>query len=360
MQHGTDAERAPLEHQRAWLAANPNAQIAEPGTEKVQLLRNHHLAMRDERRAPPKEGEVAMHPSGDGQYIKLSHKVFWGWARKLDGPDPSVTLNNPPDTPLFAWISPSTPKRKAAPTLSAGSPASRTFQGGGSTSGTPNLLPAQDVIRAPVTNPPKASPSSEASVPLRRPRARTSSPFTRMFCLMSQARQDAEAPNHADVGGLKTGSSTASSIAASIEHIFMGNARRTLAGPRRTITPINLARLGRLNLGADSTPGTPDSTNSWISNSVPPREAAANAMAFFLRHCQILAKDFHTRWLIQDQNITLWSYFLRSLEADLTQLGFKAGPARLICDDCSGAASNPPTDNSDEAPGSNMVDGDAP
>ncbi|WAR61425.1 hypothetical protein PtB15_12B110 [Puccinia triticina] len=223
MQHGTDAERALLEHQRARLAANPNAQIAKPGTEKVQLLRNHHLAMRDERRAPPKEGKVAMHPSGDGRYIKLSHKVLWGWARKLDGPDPSVTLDNPPDTPLFAWISPSTPKRKAAPTLSAGSPASRTFRGGGSTSGTPDLSPAQDVIRAPLTNPPEASPSSEASVPLRRPRARTSSPFTRMFCLMSQARQDAEAPNHADVGGLETGSSTASSIAASIEHIRGGN-----------------------------------------------------------------------------------------------------------------------------------------
>ncbi|WAR58176.1 hypothetical protein PtB15_5B408 [Puccinia triticina] len=394
MQHGTDAERAPLEHQRARLAANPNAQIAKPGTEKVQLLRNHHLAMRDERRAPPKEGEVAMHPSGDGRYIKLSHKVLWGWARKLDGPNPSVTLDNPPDTPLFAWISPSTPKRKAAPTLSAGSPASRTFRGGGSTSGPPDLSPAQDVIRAPVTNPPEASPSSEASVPLRQPRACTSSPFTRMFRLMSQARRDAEAPNHADVGGLETGSSTASSIAALIEHIrggnhpaqapsspeivVMGNARCTLAGPRRTITPINLARLGRLNLGADSTPGTPDSTNSWISSSAPPpREAAANAMAFFLRHCQIPAKDFHTRWLIQDQNITLWSYFLRSLEANLTRLGFKAGPARLICDgarllqqvseeedradpDCSGAASNPPADNSDEAPGSNMVDADAP
>ncbi|WAR61424.1 hypothetical protein PtB15_12B109 [Puccinia triticina] len=100
-------------------------------------------------------------------------------------------------------------------------------------------------------------------------------------------------------------------------------------------------------------------------------------MAFFLRHCQIPAKDFHTRWLIQDQNITLWSYFLRSSEANLTRLGFKAGPARLICDGarllqqvskeedradpyCSGAASNPPADNSDEAPGSNMVDGDAP
>ncbi|WAR60134.1 hypothetical protein PtB15_9B71 [Puccinia triticina] len=356
MQHSTDAERAPLEHQRARLAANPNAQIAEPGTEKVQLLRNHHLAMRDERRAPPKEGEVAMHPSGDGQYIKLSHKY---------------------------------PEEESC----AGSPASRTFRGGGSTSGPPDLSPAQDVIRAPVTNPPEASPSSEASVPLRQPRARTSSPFTRMFYLMSQARRDAEAPNHADVGGLETGSSTASSIAASIEHIrggnhpaqapsspeivVMGNARRTLAGPRRTITPINLARLGRLNLGADSTPGTPDSTNSWISNSVPLREAAANAMAFFLRHCQIPAEDFHTRWLIQDQNITLWSYFLRSSEADLTRLGFKAGPARLICDgarllqqvseeedradpDCSGAASNPPADNSDEAPGFNMVNGDAP
>ncbi|WAQ89968.1 hypothetical protein PtA15_11A660 [Puccinia triticina] len=35
MQHSTDAERAPLEHQRAWLAANPNAQIAKPGTEKT-------------------------------------------------------------------------------------------------------------------------------------------------------------------------------------------------------------------------------------------------------------------------------------------------------------------------------------
>ncbi|OAV95843.1 hypothetical protein PTTG_09139 [Puccinia triticina 1-1 BBBD Race 1] len=393
MQHGTDAERAPLKHQRAWLAANPNAQIAKPGTEKVQLLRNHHLVMRNERRAPPKEGEVAMHPSGDGRYIKLSHKVLWGWARKLDGPNPSVTLDNPPDTPLFAWISASTPKRKAAPTLSTRSPASRTFRGGGSTSGPPDLSPSQDVICAPVTNPPEASPSSEASVPLRRPRARTSPPFTRMFCLMSQARQDAEAPNHADVGELETGSSTASSIAASIKHIHggnhpaqapsspeivvMGNAHCTLAGPRRTITPINLARLGRLNLGADSTPGTPDSTNSWISNSVPPREAAANAMAFFLRHCQIPAEDFHTRWLIQDQNITLWSYFLRSSEADLTQLGFKAGPAQLICDgarllqqvseeedwadpDCSGAASNPPADNSDKAPGSNMVDGDAP
>jgi hypothetical protein len=109
MLNGTQEERAPLEQSRAWLTANvscflvktnvlllnadcllpldqPNAELQDPTTPHAAGLRSHHLMKRLERGAPSSEGEFAMHPSGNGWFIRLGHKVLWAWAYKMDNP----------------------------------------------------------------------------------------------------------------------------------------------------------------------------------------------------------------------------------------------------------------------------------
>ncbi|PLW14039.1 hypothetical protein PCANC_17070 [Puccinia coronata f. sp. avenae] len=133
MLNGTQEERAPLEQTRARLTANPNAEVESPATPHAVNLRKHHLMKRLDRGAPSSKGEFAMHPSGDGCWIWLGHKALWAWAYNISCQDPNVTLNVPPESPLFEWQSASsfkTPsKRKVAPASDVTrSPASQIFQ----------------------------------------------------------------------------------------------------------------------------------------------------------------------------------------------------------------------------------------
>jgi hypothetical protein len=105
----------------------PNAKLKHPATPHAVNLCKHHLLKRLECGAPSSEGEFAMHPSGNGQFIRLCHKALWAWARKMDKPD--VIVDIPPKTPLFEWQvacpTRSTTKRKNAPASEvSGSPAS--------------------------------------------------------------------------------------------------------------------------------------------------------------------------------------------------------------------------------------------
>ncbi|POW10840.1 hypothetical protein PSTT_05753 [Puccinia striiformis] len=56
-------ERAPLEQTQAQLATNPNVVVTTPGRDHALALRDHHLGLRQERGAPAREGEFAMHLS---------------------------------------------------------------------------------------------------------------------------------------------------------------------------------------------------------------------------------------------------------------------------------------------------------
>ncbi|PLW48108.1 hypothetical protein PCASD_03616 [Puccinia coronata f. sp. avenae] len=132
MLNGTQEERAPLEQTQACLTANPNAKVENPATPHAVNLRKHHLMKRLDCGAPSSKGEFAMHPSGDGLWIWLGHKALWAWAYKMSCQDANVTLNVPPESPLFEWQSASSfkppSKLKFAPASDVtGSPASRIF-----------------------------------------------------------------------------------------------------------------------------------------------------------------------------------------------------------------------------------------
>ncbi|KAI7938123.1 hypothetical protein MJO28_015043, partial [Puccinia striiformis f. sp. tritici] len=224
LRNGNASERAPLEQTRNRLAANPNAVVAVAGRDHAVRLREHHLSLRQERGAPSREGEYAMHPSLDGRYIRLSHRVVWACACALEVAHEGVTLDIPPPTALFTWeggrltnhlrlgstIRPATPsqpvphshtgatlrpasmlppatnvcvaagsqlatgstaavqpKRKAAPVQLHGLPASRAFRGAGSGLGRQSTSGNSG---APVDSVRSESPSNKSSPQiLRRP-----------------------------------------------------------------------------------------------------------------------------------------------------------------------------------------------
>ncbi|PLW16543.1 hypothetical protein PCANC_15510 [Puccinia coronata f. sp. avenae] len=132
MLNGTQEERALLEQTPACLTANPNTKVENPATPHTVNLRKHHLMKLLDRGAPSSKGEFAMHPSGDRRWIQLGHKAVWAWAYKMSCQDPNVTLDVPPESPLFEWQSASSfkppSKRKVAPASDVtGSPASQIF-----------------------------------------------------------------------------------------------------------------------------------------------------------------------------------------------------------------------------------------
>ncbi|KAI9607985.1 hypothetical protein H4Q26_005437 [Puccinia striiformis f. sp. tritici PST-130] len=103
LRNGNTSERAPLEQTRNPLAANTNAVVAVAGRDHAVQLREHHLRLRQEGGAPSREGEYAMHPSLDGRYIRLSHRVVWACACALEVAHEGVTLDIPSPTALFTW-----------------------------------------------------------------------------------------------------------------------------------------------------------------------------------------------------------------------------------------------------------------
>jgi hypothetical protein len=60
-------------------------------------------------------------------------------------------------------------------------------------------------------------------------------------------------------------------------------------------------------------------------------EADRITMEDFLNIARIGLADLETRHLIEHHKISHWSYFRLSTEQQLHNLGFNAGPARLLC-----------------------------
>ncbi|PLW43123.1 hypothetical protein PCANC_14399 [Puccinia coronata f. sp. avenae] len=277
MLNGTQEERAPLEQTRACLTANPNTKVENPATSHAVNLRKHHLMKRLERGAPSSEGEFAMHPSGDGRWIRLGHKALWAWAYKLSCKDPNVDLDVPPASPLFEWQSADSfkpaSKRKVAPASDVtGSPASQVFRP--TPWGTPNTLADFSTNH---------TESADLVEVLRGTRASSSIKIPRGLTQYDQSRQ--------------TG---------------------PLAVPRGrpVVSPVNLAGLNHLCIGEAAADN--DQTGELLS--IPD----------FLDFCGIKSDDFHTKWLIRNHNITTWTHFRDSDKDDIIGHGIKAGPARLI------------------------------
>jgi hypothetical protein len=91
-----------------------------------------------------------------------------------------------------------------------------------------------------------------------------------------------------------------------------------LARGRRVVsTPIHLARLNQLCIGESEGPAK--------------ENKELLSMADFLEFCEIKPDNFHTKLAISNNIITTWTFFRESDESKLVRLGFKAGPARLIC-----------------------------
>ncbi|PLW22747.1 hypothetical protein PCASD_11108 [Puccinia coronata f. sp. avenae] len=279
----------------------PNAKLEHPATPHAINLRKHHLLKRLECGAPSSEGEFAMHPSGDGRFIRLCHKALWAWDRKMD--EPNVILNIPPKTPLFEWqvasSTRSTTKRKNAPASEvSGSPASRVFRPAGeNTTHAPSANTthacSEDTTDAPgdkTTN----APSDNT----------TNAPGDTSSIEVLQERQFCPPSSIEILGGMT-----------------QINARRQnrILGPppaRQVVSPVNLVGLNQLRI-AESTANT-----KRMSGVLP--------MDKFLDFCGIEPDNFHTKWIVCDHNITTWTHW-RTLDKDkIIGLDINSGPARLI------------------------------
>ncbi|PLW33314.1 hypothetical protein PCASD_15538 [Puccinia coronata f. sp. avenae] len=304
MLNGTQEERAPLEQTRARLTANPNAELQDPATPHAVKLRSHHLMKRLERGAPSSEGKFAMHPSGNGWFIRLGHKVLWAWAYKMD--NPNVTLDIPPATPLFEWQTPNpsrshTKSKTAHDSEAAGLPASQVFQPTGNSN--PSTLADRSANH---------TESADASVIGDLPK-----------------RQTTKLAN--DTEGLSTSASSATPLVEVLLRIRGSSSIEILGGmtqydqhhqngkpgapaTRRVVTPVNLAGLRSLRIDEKT-----DQMSEILS------------ISDFPDFCGINDDDFHTKWIIRNQTITNWTHFRNSDKAEIVCLGIKDGPARLIC-----------------------------